>query len=136
MCRGILDRAKSEGVAVRVMGDKLRTTGKMSEELRQLLKDNKQAVMTYILGKPPLPAQHWATWGVNLAWVQAYASVFSEEYAVAYGMGKNGMWYVAAPNSGLTAPSPLPYVEHEEMEELAIDALPFDMTVPEVQHAY
>lgn len=122
----ILELAQREGVVFRVDGDNLRAKGKMSNDLKQLIRDNKPALIAAIQGvaqapaatsKPPLPKNLWLTWGESLAWVRGYASIFSEQYAVAYGMGRNSLYYVAAPDSGLAAPSPLPYHEPESGQD-------------------
>jgi len=121
----ILELAQREGVVFRVDGDKLHAKGKMSDDLKQLIRNNKPALIAAIqgavqasaTGKPPLPKNLWLTWGESLAWVRGYASIFADQYATAYGTGRNGLYYVAAPDSGLAAPSPLPYSEPEPVQD-------------------
>jgi hypothetical protein len=67
--------------------------------------------------RQPLPPALWVTGIGTLAEARAEQRALSGTYVTACGLGRDDLWYVACPSSGLTKPSVLPYVEHGEVDQ-------------------
>jgi hypothetical protein len=120
----MIEQAQGLGLTLSVADGRLNITGPKTmaaAAMVQRMSPHKAELIAILAPEPaqrqPLPQALWLTGIATLVEARAAQRALSGTYVTACGLGRDDLWYVACPSSGLTKPSVLPYVEHGEVDQ-------------------